>query len=172
MDTKFDVTLRYDVHLLKYVKVDTHSKTVHTGWLKDIDPLTGNLVLVNFNDNGSRNESVILIKGHSYKSVEVVREDELMKNAIQHFFDEEAAERLTTPASDIIKRKKRLLSWLERNRLETKESDDNIIVCNSVTIHPPYTSEDCVSSNGRVLVMTRNLISSMPETSEENLDSD
>ncbi|GBO14827.1 hypothetical protein AVEN_264048-1 [Araneus ventricosus] len=172
MDTNFDVTLKYVAHLLKYVQVSTHSEMIYEGWLKDIDPLSGNLLLVNFEDSDSKSEPVILVQGHDCESVEVLREDETMKNSIQYFFNKEGLERLKSSTKAVIEYKKRLLSWLEQNRLEIEESEDKIIVCNSVTIHPPYTIEDCISNNGRVLVMTKNLISSMPATSEEAADSD
>ncbi|CAL1268133.1 unnamed protein product [Larinioides sclopetarius] len=170
MDTNFDVTLKHLAHLLKYVQVSTYSETIFEGWLKDIDPLSGNLLLVNF-DSDSKTKPVILVQGHDCENVEVLREDDAMKNSIQYFFNKEGLKCLES-SKDVSEHKKCLISWLKKNRLEIEESEDKIIVCNSVTIHPPYAIEDCISDNGRVLVMTKNLISSMPETSKEATDSD
>ncbi|GIY32743.1 AD domain-containing protein [Caerostris extrusa] len=155
MDTDFSVTLKHKDHLLKYVKIKTEG-TTYEGWLKCVDPLTGNLILVLENL-----KETVLIMSKAIISLEVIKEaNENVKNVIQH--EEKCPEEFE---DNLCERKKRLISWIKANRLpfEEVEESDEIIICDTITVKPPYTAESCTGTIGRVLLMIQKLVSNIPK---------
>ncbi|GFT65362.1 gem-associated protein 6 [Nephila pilipes] len=166
MNIDFANTLKYKDHLMKYVEIKiTGSKTLQ-GWLQCVDPITGNLILARASDKKLNEDIIVFVTAASIKRLEVLRDSgEDMKDILPNFTNEEQ----NVFSEDNLERKKRLILWLKKNRLPFKDTDDGdgLVICDSVTIRPPYEAENCVSMNGRVLMMVQKLVSNLPEEMEE-----
>lgn len=161
MEMEFDLTdnLRYKDCIAKYVKVKTADSREHEGWLKCIDPLSGNLFLMSFDDTFSVICDIVLIIGSACTSVEVLKEpDDKIKNLIEGLYTNDASF-----SEDISDRKNRLIAWIKKNRLPIVEkADQSLTVCGNVTISPPYDIQSCSSTNGRTLKSVRQLVAKLP----------
>ncbi|KAM9313974.1 gem-associated protein 6-like [Pholidichthys leucotaenia] len=125
------------------------------GWLTNVDPVTASLVLVTLTEDSG---SVRVVMGHAVQDVEV------LGNA-----DPETEERLqsaftasTAPSPDpkeLTRRKERVRSWLQENRVPVEEEGDELRVAGGVlTIGAPYGPEDCRCANQIILDRIQRLI--------------
>lgn len=170
MDFDLERNLRFKDSVGKFIKVKTVNTCEYEGWLKCIDPMTGNLFLVTLDDNFSVNET-ILIPGHAYSRLEVIKKaDENVQNIVHQLYGVD-----TLHHEDAGIRKQRLVAWLKLNRLPVIEKEDETLeVCETVIISPPYDIQNCSSLNGRVLKNIIHLILKLPQNvdvdsiSEEN----
>ncbi|XP_035209720.1 gem-associated protein 6-like [Stegodyphus dumicola] len=160
MDIDFENNLRYKHYLSKFVKVKTVDENFHEGWLKCIDPLTGNLILVILNEDNSLVLESCLIHGADYTDVELLKDvDNDIKSLIKKYYCGEGRNPVNVEA-----RKIHIISWMKKHRIPVREiSDGGIMVCESVSIFPPYFEENCSSLNGRVLLRIREILQSLPE---------
>ncbi|GFW27646.1 gem-associated protein 6 [Trichonephila clavipes] len=153
---------------MKYVEVEIEDKKAQEGWLQCIDPLTGNLILARASSDKLYKDEVIIVLGDSVKSLKVLRESgEDKKDILPNFTNEEQ----NVPSEVILERKKRLILWLKKNRLPFKEigNDEGLVVCDTVTIRPPFKPENCISMNGRVLMMVQKLVADLPDEMKEEV---
>ncbi|GFR29083.1 AD domain-containing protein [Trichonephila clavata] len=169
MDIDFNRTLKYKDHLMKYVEVEVKGKKAREGWLQCIDPLTGNLILARASSDKLYADEIVIVTGDSVESLKVLRESgEDKKDILPNFSDKEG----NVLSEDILERKKRLILWLKRNRLPFNDigKDEGLVVCDTVTIRPPFKAENCISMNGRVLMMVQKLVTDLPDEIKEEVE--
>ncbi|KAG8173242.1 hypothetical protein JTE90_012982 [Oedothorax gibbosus] len=155
-------TMKFSDCLYKFVSVKTLPKNlVREGWLTTIDPPTGNLVLVTFKDDCYATKQIIFIMRDAYEHVTVLKEaDSSITPVLQNLFaPENSLSYINTP-----ERKEQLVSWLKQNRLPIREDENGtaLVICESVTIRPPYIADSCSGTNGRVLMLIRDLVDKLP----------
>lgn len=162
MDFDLEHNLKFSHCLYKYVSLTTlPDKQVHEGWLKAIDPVSGTLILVTLTDDSSAVNHVILINTDTYDDVKVLKEvDPNIKSMLLNLYSGDKSHL----AIDVGDRKELLVAWIKQNRLPLRETDNgrDLVVSESVTICPPYTADSCNGSNGRVLMLIRNLVDKLP----------
>ncbi|XP_038607886.1 gem-associated protein 6-like [Tachyglossus aculeatus] len=131
----------------KEVKVTASEKNEFQGWVLTTDPVSANIVLVNFLDNGRA--SVTGVTGHAVREVEVLREgDEATREQLLALFTPKES-RAYSPG-DLEKHKNHLKTWLEKNHIPVSEEGDSqrsLRVARLLTMDTPYGPEDCNSSN-------------------------
>ncbi|XP_015915052.1 gem-associated protein 6-like [Parasteatoda tepidariorum] len=167
MDINFSETLKYKCHLNKFVKVQTVDRICHEGWMKALDPLSGNIILVTLNNDKSKITKSTLIISEACVSVNV---DESVPGTLP---DLSLGNNTSLTPAELEELKGRLVTWIKKHRLPvTEDEDGSLIVCDSVTIRPPYRPENCISKNVRILQKTSEIIESLPaeiETIETQL---
>ena len=165
MELGFDLNhnIRFKDSVGKYVKVKTVDSCEIEGWLKCIDPMSGNFFLITFDDSFTSVLSTVLIMGDGCSSLEVLKEsDEKIKGLLGILSDNESES-----LEDISDRKNRLIAWIKKNRLPIFENEDqSLIVGGNVTVSPPYDIQSCSSLNARTLTSIRQLIATMPSVVE------
>lgn len=150
---------RFRDGLKKYVKVKTVDSEEHEGWLKCIDPMTGNLFLMTVDDDYSKVTTYHLLMGDACSSLEVLKEPDEKMNALYEKL------RLEAEAMELAQRKELLLAWIKKNRLPVVENaDKSLVVAECVTISPPYEIDNCTGSHNLTLRNIRKLIAKMPQT--------
>lgn len=161
MDIDLEYNLKFSHCLYNYVSVTTlPNKQVYEGWLKTIDPVSGNLFLITLTDDSSEVDKIVLIMRDTYEDVKVLKEeDPNIKSMLQNLYSGKSHLEI-----DEVDRKELLVAWIKRHRLPLREIKDGkaLVVSESVTIHPPYNAESCSGSNGRVLMLIRNLVDKLP----------
>ncbi|XP_028928488.1 gem-associated protein 6 isoform X3 [Ornithorhynchus anatinus] len=150
--------LEWQAYVNKEVKVTASEKNEFQGWVLTTDPVSANVVLVNFLDDGQ--VTVTGVTGHAVQAVEVLREgDEATRERLLTLFTPKES-RAYSP-EDLEKRKSRLKTWLEKNHIPVSEVGDSrrtLCVAGVLTIDPPYGPEDCNSSNEIILSRVQGLI--------------
>ncbi|XP_030414149.1 gem-associated protein 6 [Gopherus evgoodei] len=150
--------LEWQTYVNKEVKVTAAEKHEYKGWVLTVDPVSANVVLVKFMENGKVCVSVIL--GHAVQKVEIVNEgDDEMKEQLAHLFMPEESK--VYGHEELEKKKSSLKTWLETNHIpvtEQGESQRTLCVAGVLTIDPPYGPEDCSSSNEIILSRVQSLI--------------
>lgn len=168
MDLGFDLehNLRFKNNIEKYVKVKTVDSKEHEGWLKCIDPMTGNFFLMTFDDDMTEIRNLTLFMGDACSGMEVLKDsDEKVKSLLESYpGDRETPEREDPEYQEhVADRKKNLIAWIKKNRLPVVESEDeSVIVGGNVTVKPPYDIQSCSSMNSRTLKRIRELVSQLP----------
>ncbi|XP_042303256.1 LOW QUALITY PROTEIN: gem-associated protein 6 [Sceloporus undulatus] len=144
----------------KEVRVLSAEKHQHKGWVLTVDPVSANILLANFLENGKTCISAIL--GHAVQDVEIVAEaDDEMKGKLAHLFMPEKSQ--TYNQEELDQKKNSLKSWLVKNHIpveEQGESQSSLCVAGVLTINPPYGPEDCNGSNEIILSRVQQLIES------------
>lgn len=142
--------------LNKEVVVTDDEKSCHQGWVFTVDPVSGNIVLVQFLEDRA---SVVAVMGHAVQKVEVLREgDSSMSEKLTALL---MPERQTYSQEQMEQRKQILKDWLLKNRIPVTEQGRNqevLCVAGVLTVAPPYRSEDCSSSNQIILSRIQSLI--------------
>nr|XP_033795357.1 gem-associated protein 6 [Geotrypetes seraphini]XP_033795358.1 gem-associated protein 6 [Geotrypetes seraphini] len=152
--------LEWKDYVNKEVKVTSDEKNEHQGWVLTVDPVTANIVLVNFLEDSKM--SVTVVMGHAVQKVDILDEgnDEVKERLTYLFMPEEMK---TFSTEDLEKRKNNLKSWLEQNHIPVTEQGDaqrTLCVAGVLTIDPPYGPENCSSSNEIILSRVQALIQS------------
>ncbi|KAM6180343.1 gem-associated protein 6 [Erethizon dorsatum] len=149
--------LEWEDYVYKEVRVLASEKE-YKGWLLTTDPVSANIVLVNFLEDGGLSATGIM--GHSVQTVEVVDEgDHGVREKLMHLFTSGDGEAYSP--DDLEKRKNSLKKWLEKNHIpitEQGESQRTLCVAGVLTIDPPYCPENCSSSNEIILSRVQDLI--------------
>ncbi|XP_054717084.1 uncharacterized protein LOC129226499 [Uloborus diversus] len=159
MDVDFEKTLKYKDLLSKFVKIKTVDRREHSGLLKNIDPITGNMIVITFNEDESAIQDTVLIMGDAYTEVEFVKD---ANNDIRRILQSTKTEQVI-PDENVLDRKNRLVSFVKLRRLPVQEnSDESLLVCGSVRILPPYRRESCVCDNLIILEKVMNMVDSLP----------
>ncbi|XP_005390949.1 PREDICTED: gem-associated protein 6 isoform X2 [Chinchilla lanigera] len=149
--------LEWEDYVYKEVRVLASEKKEYKGWLLTTDPVSANIVLVNFLEDGGL--SVTGIMGHSVQTVEIVGEDHRVREKLARLFTSGDCEAYSP--EDLEKRKNSLKKWLEKNHIpiaEQGESQRTLCVAGVLTIDPPYCPENCSSSNEIILSRVQDLI--------------
>lgn len=149
--------LEWQDYTYKEVRV-TASEKDYKGWVLTTDPVSANIVLVNFLEDGSM--SVTGIMGHAVQTVETVNEgDQGVREKLMHLFT--SGDCQAHNLEDLEKRKNSLKKWLEKNHIPVTEQGDSprtLCVAGVLTIDPPYGPENCSSSNEIILSRVQDLI--------------
>lgn len=149
--------LEWQDYTYKEVRV-TASDKEYRGWLLTTDPVSANIVLVNFLEDGSM--SVTGIMGHAVQTVETVSEgDHGVREKLMHLFT--SGDSQAYHVEDLENRKNSLKKWLEKNHIPVTEQGDSsrtLCVAGVLTIDPPYGPENCSSSNEIILSRVQDLI--------------
>ncbi|KAI4546951.1 hypothetical protein R6Z07F_004294 [Ovis aries] len=157
--------LEWQDYTYKAVSV-TASDKEYKGWVLTTDPVSANIVLVNFLEDGSM--SVTGIMGHAVQTVEIVNEgDHSMREKLMHLFM--SGDCKAYSPEDLEKRKNSLKKWLEKNHIpitEQRDSQKTLCVAGVLTIDPPYGPENCNSSNEIILSRVQDLIQGHLEASQ------
>ncbi|ESO85798.1 hypothetical protein LOTGIDRAFT_221243 [Lottia gigantea] len=149
--------------LYKQVSIITDNDVEHTGWVYTVDPVSQSYVLVQFTDEKIGLE---IIPGHAVSKLTVLNNDsELHRDKLNSLFRPQRTHDI--PSEEIKKRQLILKSWFEKNRLPVVVAGDELSISDALTIHPPYTPEDCVSSNEIILGRIQGLIKNMPKDHDE-----
>ncbi|XP_005360819.1 gem-associated protein 6 isoform X2 [Microtus ochrogaster] len=150
--------LEWQDYVYKEVRVVASEKKEYKGWLVTTDPVSANIVLVTFLEDGSL--SVTGVMGHSVQTVEVVSEgDHKVREKLMRLFTSVDCEGYSP--EDLEKRKNSLKKWLEKNHIPVTEQGDaprTLCVAGVLTVDPPYAPENCSSSNEIILSRIRDLI--------------
>ncbi|KAG3294320.1 gem-associated protein 6 [Ictidomys tridecemlineatus] len=150
--------LEWQDYVYKEVRVIASEKKEYKGWLLTTDPVSANIVLVNFLEDGSL--SVTGIMGHSVQTVEIVNEgDHGVREKLMHLFM--SGDCKAYSPEDLEERKNSLKKWLEKNHIPITEQGDSrrtLCVAGVLTIDPPYGPENRSSSNEIILSGVQDLI--------------
>ncbi|KAM7078750.1 gem-associated protein 6 isoform 1-T3 [Molossus nigricans] len=149
--------LEWQDYTYKEVRV-TASEKEYKGWVLTTDPVSANIVLVNFLEDGSM--SVTGIMGHAVQTVETVNEgDHGVREKLMRLFT--SGDCPAHNLEDLEKRKNSLKKWLEKNHIPVTEQGNapkTLCVAGVLTIDPPYAPENCSSSNEIILSRVQDLI--------------
>ncbi|NXA42995.1 GEMI6 protein, partial [Eudromia elegans] len=142
----------------KQVKVTAAEKHEYEGWVLTVDPISANIVLASFPENGK--VVIWVVSGHAVQEVQILKEaDEEMKQRLSCIFAPEESNPYSP--EELEKRKNGLKTWLEANHIPVTEqgvSGETLCVAGALTIEPPYGPEECSSSNEIILSRVQSLI--------------
>ncbi|XP_048209046.1 gem-associated protein 6 [Perognathus longimembris pacificus] len=150
--------LEWEDYVYKEVTVVASEKNEYKGWFLTADPVSANIVLVNFLEDGSL--SVTGVMGHSVQTIDVVNEgDHRTREKLTHLFM--SGDYKGHSPEDLENKKNSLRKWLEKNHIpitEQGESPRTLCVAGVLTIDPPYGPENCSSTNEIILSRVQDLI--------------
>ncbi|XP_053207771.1 gem-associated protein 6-like [Panonychus citri] len=146
----------------KKITVTTDNGNDYQGIVKTIDPLTGSIVLLQFNDEElSKPSDLMIITGHAVKRLTLQTDQQPQSSTINLDIIKENE----IDQDELKGRKIKLIEWFEKNRIPVEENDNQeLVVAKSITIKSPYTKDDCNSSNVMVVRRIQDLMSRMPTT--------
>ncbi|XP_006638616.1 gem-associated protein 6 [Lepisosteus oculatus] len=154
--------LEWYEYLNKEVKVKVVEKQEYRGWVFTVDPVSGNVVLMNFEEDGKT--SIVAVMGHAVEAVEVLRDgDDAVAERLRSVLM--PARRQAYSGEELATRKASLRAWLEKNWVPVTEEGlegGKLCVAGVLTIDPPYGPEDCSSTNEIILSRVQSLIESNP----------
>ena len=149
--------LEWEDYVYKEVMVIACEKE-YKGWLLTTDPVSANIVLVNFLEDGRL--SVTGIMGHSVQTVETISEgNHRVHETLMHVFASGDCKGYSP--EDLEEKRTSVKKWLEKNHIPvTKQGDAQRTLCVAgvLTIDPPYAPENCSSSNEIILSRIQDLI--------------
>ncbi|XP_069463899.1 gem-associated protein 6 isoform X2 [Ambystoma mexicanum] len=152
--------LEWQTYNNKEVKVTADEKNEYQGWVLTTDPVSANIVLANFVEDGK--VAIRVIMGHAVQHVEILKEgDEAQKEKLANLFMPHESKTYSQEYVD--RRKDSLKTWLEENHIpvtEKGETGRTLCVAGVLTIEPPYGPENCNSSNEIILSRLQGLIQS------------
>lgn len=124
------------------------------------------LVLVNFKEEGGA--AVQVVMGHAVEEVKILQEaNQETTERLQSYFLPPRTRGLDP--EELRRRRSRVRSWLEQNRVPVEEERDELRVAGVLTITAPYRPEDCCSSNQIILDRIQKLIHTVSQTDWECL---
>lgn len=141
--------LEWEDYVYKEVMVIACEKE-YKGWLLTTDPVSANIVLIYFLEDGRL--SVTGIMGHSVQTVETISEgDHRVCETLMHVFA--AGDCKGYSPEDQEEKRTSLKKWLEKNHIPVTEQgmQKGLCVAGVLTIEPPYSPENCSSSNEIIL---------------------
>ncbi|NWX43883.1 GEMI6 protein, partial [Steatornis caripensis] len=150
--------LDWEMYVNKMVKVAAIEKHEYEGWVLTVDPVSASIVLAMYLENEKVSVSVVL--GHAVQEVEILKEgDDEMKQRLSCIFAPEESKAYSL--EELKKKKNDLKTWLETNHIpvtEQGESGRTLCVAGLLTIDPPYSPDECSSSNEIILSRVQRLI--------------
>lgn len=133
----------------RHVNIISVNKEIHEGVVYVIDPVSKVVILINESDKRLK-----VLMPQAIASLEIKHEE---SNIDTSFFNNNLLF-----GTDIEERKIRLKNWFKKNLIDVSEEEAVLKVHNDFSISPPYTIEQCVSSNKQVLERMICLIEKMP----------
>ncbi|KAM9382461.1 gem-associated protein 6 [Phaethornis superciliosus] len=150
--------LDWKTYVNKMVKVVAVEKHEYEGWVLTVDPVSASIILATYLENEKVSISVVL--GPAVQKVEILKEgDDEMKQRLSSIFAPEESKAYSP--EELEERKNCLKTWLETNHIpvtEQGESGRTLCVAGVLTIDPPYSPEECSSSNEIILSRVQGLI--------------
>ncbi|XP_070571028.1 gem-associated protein 6-like [Ptychodera flava] len=148
----------------KEVKVEDVDGKFHVGWVHTVDPVSNSFVLAQFGEDMA--VKIVVVMGHAVRHIEVLNNE---INTHQADLDRLFARDKTIiyTQGQLQERKVNLKEWLEKNRIPVTESGDNgncLSISEALFIEPPYTAENCISTNEIILGRIQSLIRAKPES--------
>ncbi|XP_076458197.1 gem-associated protein 6-like [Babylonia areolata] len=153
-------------YVYKKVSVVTSDGSEHEGWVYTIDPVSQSIVLVQFVEE--RTQLSIILRDAVNKTTILAESNPSIKEKLDALFH--ATDELKLSDEDVKAKKLRLKSWLEKNRLPvemTGSHEEVLTISGALTIQPPYSVNDCHSTNEIILGRIQGLIKNMPEDHEQ-----
>ncbi|XP_076367807.1 gem-associated protein 6-like [Tachypleus tridentatus] len=150
------------INELKFIRL---IKKCHSGWVKTIDPVSENIVLVHF--EGDIPVSLTMVMGHTVESINIVNDQPIFKAMLDKLFLPKTMEVST---EELLRQKMKLKTWLNKNRIpveDTNNNSGNLTVANALVIKPPYGVDQCFSNNEIILGKIQGLIKALPNDLEE-----
>lgn len=132
----------------KTVEVEMINNKTYVGFVYCIDPVTENIVLVNKASETHYDTDLLL--GQCVKNINVISED-ICDDKIFQFKTE-------TDHPDLDKKRKNLKEWLTNHFIDVAEDGEELKIGDDLVISPPYTINDCVSSNTIILERIRTIL--------------
>ncbi|XP_015712602.1 gem-associated protein 6 [Coturnix japonica] len=155
--------LDWETYVNKRVKVAADEKNEYEGWVLTVDPVSASVVLADFVENEA--VSIWVVSGHAVQEVSIVQDaDDETKARLSRVFEPEESKAYSPEELD--KRKNDLKKWLETNHIpvtEQGESGRTLCVAGVLSIDPPYSPEQCSSSNQIILSRVQGLVQSYLE---------
>uniref|UniRef100_A0A8C2SVK7 Gem-associated protein 6 n=1 Tax=Coturnix japonica TaxID=93934 RepID=A0A8C2SVK7_COTJA len=163
--------LDWETYVNKRVKVAADEKNEYEGWVLTVDPVSSvtrssfpdSVVLADFVENEA--VSIWVVSGHAVQEVSIVQDaDDETKARLSRVFEPEESKAYSPEELD--KRKNDLKKWLETNHIpvtEQGESGRTLCVAGVLSIDPPYSPEQCSSSNQIILSRVQGLVQSYLE---------
>ncbi|MEE6474950.1 hypothetical protein FKM82_010548 [Ascaphus truei] len=150
--------LEWQAYVNKEVKISTDEKHEYQGWVATIDPVSANIVLVNFLQD--QKILVQVVMGHAVQQVEELKEaDYATGERLMQLFS--PGETTAYSKEDLDTKKLSLRTWLEQNHIpvtEQGEAQGTLCVAGVLTIDPPYGPDNCSSANEIILSRVQGLI--------------
>ncbi|KAH7645816.1 Gem (Nuclear organelle) associated protein 6 [Dermatophagoides farinae] len=131
----------------------------YKGFLINVDPVTLTILIYN-----NENNQIQMIFHHSIKSIKQIADcDEIFDNDFRKFCDEFFQIENTNSHGiesneNMEDRRQKLLEIFAKNNVPVEEIDQSLIAAYYVCIDPPYTINDCKSSNMIVLSKIKSII--------------
>lgn len=137
----------------KEAKITTDNKSVYTGVVYTVDPVSESIVLLNTEEDDHHNLQIIF--GHAVQNVELTTEtetqiSELFQASIDHF-----------SPSELTKKKNIVKQHLLKNMFPVRDVNDILYIEDSVSIKPPYNAENCVCTNSIILSRIQDILCSV-----------
>ncbi|KAI4457494.1 gem-associated protein 6 [Holotrichia oblita] len=133
----------------RHVNIISINKEIHEGVIYVIDPISKAIILIN-----ESNKRLKVLMPQAIASLEVKHEE---SDTHSSFFNNNLLF-----GTDIEEQKLRLKNWFKKNLIDVSEEGAILKIQNVFSISPPYTIEQCVSSNKQVLERMICLIEKMP----------
>jgi len=143
-------------YVQKFVEIVTIDGEKLLGTVYTIDPVSESVVLVTQKDG---NTCMDIVMGHAVKSLVIsssnvcTGQEEIFPSVSVNISKEEAEAR-----------KKKIRSWLCKNRIPVEENGELLIVKDALQIYPPYGKDQCLSGNEIILGRVQDLIATMPDS--------
>ncbi|XP_023937752.2 uncharacterized protein LOC112045701 [Bicyclus anynana] len=137
----------------KYVHIQLIQNRTINGFIQAIDPEGHSIILLEPRGESYR---TILIPGHSVLDLSITDPSSDTKPPKVH------ALQPSKIVTDLVPKRRKLMSWLKRNRLSVIEKDNNIVLGN-VLILPPYDATCIYSTNVIVARHVKGIVDKMPD---------
>lgn len=144
----------------KKIEIETN-KHRYQGFMINIDPVTLTILIYNNDDI----DQILMIFYHSIKSIKPIANcDEVFNQNFQKFCDKFFQISNVNPNEiddtdeNMKNSRQKLLDIFAKNNVPVEEIDQTLIAAYYVCIDPPYTLNDCKSSNMIVLDRIKSII--------------
>ncbi|XP_011158605.1 gem-associated protein 6 [Solenopsis invicta] len=145
---KNDPTLFND-YIGKMIKITTKDESIYCGIVYTVDPVSESIVLLQSKTSMHR---LKIIFNHSIKNVEVTSE---AKTFVPELFSLSSAK---LSEAMIAKRKDIIMQLLLENLFPVTEKDGVLLIEDTVSIEPPYYSDNCTCTNSIILSKVQNIL--------------
>ncbi|NXA86557.1 GEMI6 protein, partial [Melanocharis versteri] len=150
--------LDWETYVDKLVRVVAVEKQEYEGWCLTVDPVSASIVLAMLPEN--EKGSLSFVMGHAIQEVEILQEaDSDMKQRLARISAPEESQAYSPEELD--QRKNALKTWLETNHIPVGEQGElgrTLSVAGVLTIDPPYSPEQCSSTNEIILSRVQGLV--------------
>ncbi|KAL0267553.1 UNVERIFIED_CONTAM: hypothetical protein PYX00_009798 [Menopon gallinae] len=140
----------------RYVEICFVDGAKLSGIVYTVDPVSQSYILVT---KEGKSVSVKIVMKHSIKSVSAVPEipEELKTLDLNNIFKNNIDQKT---GNEVKAMKEKVKLWLLKNMIPVEEKGD-LLMLDTLEIHPPYNADSCFSSNSIVLDRIQNLLKDM-----------